>query len=70
MARKEKFEPEEEFNNPFAQLQIDNLPLGGGSLRLHPLPSRLGLRGSLRTCGHGAGYFVAGDGASGGRLLS
>jgi translation initiation factor 1 len=28
MARKEKFEPEEDFNNPFAQLQVDNLPLG------------------------------------------
>ena len=30
MARKEKYEapPDMEFNNPFADLQIDNLPLG------------------------------------------
>jgi translation initiation factor 1 len=57
MARKEKSGPdgELEFNNPFAELQVDNLPLGDKAAQAQRLMGRVVLR---RETAHRGGKTV------------
>ena len=57
MARKVKFEPEgePELNNPFAELHVDNLPLGNKGLPAQRLMGRVVLR---RETAHRGGKTV------------
>jgi translation initiation factor 1 len=57
MARKEKIDPdgEPELNNPFAELQVDNLPLGSPEVPAHSPKGRVVLR---RETAHRGGKTV------------